>query len=83
MSADEEAEVRARRQQADEVLDDDDRSTYALMRKRHDGVGFSRLERHTCTGCHVDLSQVEFERVMAAPSGELPDCPHCGRYLVV
>lgn len=80
---DEEAEVRSRRQQADEVLDVDDRATYAMMRKRHDGVGFSRLERHTCTGCHVDLSQVEFERVIAAPPGELPDCPHCGRYLVV
>lgn len=82
MSADE-ADARARRQGADEVLDDHDRQTYATMVKRHDRVGFSRLERHTCTGCHVDLSQVEFERVLAQPAGELPECPHCGRYLVV
>jgi predicted nucleic acid-binding Zn-ribbon protein len=82
LSADE-ADVRARRQQADAALDDDDRSTYTDMLKRHGGVGFSQLERHTCTGCHMDLSQVEFERVVAAPAGELPECPHCGRYLVV
>lgn len=80
----EEADVRAARVHADAVLDDSDRDTYVTMLKRHQGVGFSRLERHTCTGCHVDLSQVEFERVMSAqPEGELPDCPHCGRYLVV
>jgi predicted nucleic acid-binding Zn-ribbon protein len=81
--ASEEADVRARRALADAELDDSDRETYVTMLKRHSGVGFSRLERHTCTGCHVDLSQVEFERVMAAPPGELPECPHCGRYLVV
>jgi uncharacterized protein len=79
----EEDEVRARRAVADAALDDDDRATYVAMLKRHSGVGFSRLERHTCTGCHVDLSQVEFERVVAAPPGELPECPHCGRYIVV
>lgn len=82
-SATEEAAVRDQRVEADAALDDGDRATYAAMLKRHGGVGFSRLERHTCTGCHVDLSQVEFERVMTAPPGELPDCPHCGRYLVV
>jgi predicted nucleic acid-binding Zn-ribbon protein len=80
----EEADVRARRLHADAVLDDSERDTYVTMLKRHQGVGFSRLERHTCTGCHVDLSQVEFERVMSVqPDGELPDCPHCGRYLIV
>jgi predicted nucleic acid-binding Zn-ribbon protein len=78
----EEAAVRERRTHADAALDDSDRATYATMIKRH-GVGFARLERHTCSGCHVDLSQVEFERVVSAPPGELPDCPHCGRYLVV
>lgn len=80
----EEADVRARRNEAEAVLDDSDRSTYVAMLQRHQGVGFSKLERHTCTGCHVDLSQVEFERVMdTQPAGELPECPHCGRYLVV
>jgi uncharacterized protein len=81
--ATEEADVRDRRVDAEAALDDSDRAIYATMLKRHGGVGFARLERHTCTGCHVDLSQVEFERVMTAPPGELPDCPHCGRYLVV
>jgi predicted nucleic acid-binding Zn-ribbon protein len=81
--ADEQAAIRAQRVEADAALDDDDRSMYATMLQRHSGVGFSRLERHTCTGCHMDLSQVEYERVLAEPSGELPECPHCGRYLVV
>lgn len=81
--ATEEASVRDRRIDADAALDDSDRAMYVEMLKRHAGVGFSRLERHTCTGCHVDLSQVEYERVMSAPPGDLPDCPHCGRYLVV
>ena len=78
----EEADVRARRGDADAALDDSDRATYATMRSRHSGVGFARLERHTCTACHVDLSQVEYEQVMA-PSADLPECPHCGRFLVV
>lgn len=82
MSADE-TDLRARRAEAGGALDDADRAAYADAAKRHGGVGFARLERHTCTGCHVDLSQVEYERVVAATSGELPDCPHCGRYLVV
>jgi predicted nucleic acid-binding Zn-ribbon protein len=78
-----EAAVREQRVGAEAQLDDDDRQTYVAMLGRHGGVGFSRLERHTCTGCHVDLSQVEFERVVDQPPGELPECPHCGRYLVV
>ena len=79
----EEADIRARRGEVDASLTDDDRSLYGAMRVRHGGVGFARLDRHTCSACHVDLSQVEFERVMAAPPDELPDCPHCGRHLVV
>jgi predicted nucleic acid-binding Zn-ribbon protein len=82
MSADE-TRIRERRADADGSLDDADRAAYTAAVKRHGGVGFAQLERHTCTACHVDLSQVEFERVVAQTSGELPDCPHCGRYLVV
>jgi predicted nucleic acid-binding Zn-ribbon protein len=81
--ADEEASVRDRRRTAEADLDEADRALYASTTKRHGGVGFATLERHTCTACHVDLSQVEFEAVMAAPKDDLPECPHCGRFLVV
>lgn len=79
----EEADVRARRSDADAALTDAERALYTSARSRHGGIGVSRLERHTCTGCHVDLSQVEYEQVRGWPGGELPECPHCARYLVV
>lgn len=79
----EEADVRLRRSDVEATLTDGERSLYASARARHGGIGVSRLERHTCTGCHVDLSQVEYEQVRAAPAGELPECPHCARFLVV
>lgn len=79
----EESEVRERRLGVDASLTDGERALYAAARSRHGGIGVSQLERHTCTGCHVDLSQVEYERVRATPAGELPECPHCDRFLVV
>lgn len=79
----EEADVRLRRSDVEATLTEGERSLYASARARHGGIGVSRLERHTCTGCHVDLSQVEYEQVRAAPAGELPECPHCARFLVV
>lgn len=75
-------DVQARRDAAWAELDAAERSLYDTARARHRGIGIARLERHTCTGCHVDLSQVEFERVMATPAGELAECPHCDRFLV-
>jgi uncharacterized protein len=81
LTADHDA-VQARRDEAWAALSADEHSLYDTARKRHGGIGIARLERHTCTGCHVDLSQVEFERVMSAPAGELAECPHCDRFLV-
>ncbi len=65
------------------ALDETDAALFASLKARHGGVGIVQLERHTCTGCHVDLSQVEYESVTHAPAGELPECPHCGRLVVV
>lgn len=81
---DAEAEA-ARTSRADAVaaLSAAELATYDSMRARHGGIGFARLERHTCTACHVDLSQVEYERVVASTGDDLPECPHCARLLVV
>lgn len=81
--ADEESAVRAQREAAAEALVDADRTLYAATRKQHGSVGFATLERHTCTGCHMDLSQMEFERVIAESKTGMGECPHCGRPLVV
>lgn len=75
--------ARARRVEAVATLSESEVALFDAMRARHGGIGFARLERHTCTACHVDLSQVEYERVVASTGDELPECPHCGRFLVV
>ncbi len=81
--ADEESAVRSQREAAAGALVDADRTLYAATRKQHGSVGFATLERHTCTGCHMDLSQMEFERVIAESKTGMGECPHCGRPLVV
>jgi predicted nucleic acid-binding Zn-ribbon protein len=65
------------------ALSEQEMSLYASLKARHGGMGIAQLERHTCTGCHVDLSQVEYEQVVNTPQGELPECPHCARLVVI
>jgi hypothetical protein len=55
---------------------------YERSRKHHGGVAVAHLDGRKCSGCHLDLSTSEFERVRATPSGELAECPQCGRILV-
>ncbi|MFM2071830.1 MAG: hypothetical protein RLZZ623_2093 [Actinomycetota bacterium] len=83
LMADEESAVRERRDAAQEAMSEADRRLYTAGRSRHGAVGFCTLERHACTGCHVDLSQVEFEQVLEESKTELAECPHCGRTLIV
>jgi predicted nucleic acid-binding Zn-ribbon protein len=75
--------VRAQRDEASAALDDGDRATYTALRSRFGGVAIAQLDRRSCTGCHVDLSPMELDRVKAAVDGELPECPNCSRLLVV
>jgi uncharacterized protein len=77
------AGLMAERGVASAALSEAEISLYTSLKKRHGGMGIAQLERHTCTGCHVDLSQVEYEQVVHTPAGELPECPHCARLLVV
>jgi uncharacterized protein len=73
----------AERTAAAAALTDAEQQLYDSLRARYKGAGICTLERHTCSGCHVDLSQVEYETVIHTPAGELPECPHCARLLVV
>ena len=78
-----EHEVAQRRAEAAAALDATALDVYAATRKRHGGIGFVSIEGRSCSGCHVDMSQGEFEQVRSAPAGELPECPNCGRLVVV
>jgi predicted nucleic acid-binding Zn-ribbon protein len=78
-----EQEVAQRRTGAAGALDAAALDMYAATRKRHGGVGFVSIDGRSCSGCHVDMSLGEFEQLRSAPAGELPECPNCGRLVVV
>jgi predicted nucleic acid-binding Zn-ribbon protein len=72
-----------RRAAATADLDAADLALYAELRTRHGGMGIVRLEGRRCIGCHLDLSASEVDVLKAWPAGELPECPHCGRSIVL
>jgi predicted nucleic acid-binding Zn-ribbon protein len=55
---------------------------YEQLRARHGGVAIARLEGSRCGGCHLDLSTAELNELRSLGSGELAECPNCGRLLV-
>lgn len=55
---------------------------YDAARRHHGGVAIARLAGRQCTGCHMDLSTSEFERVKATAATAIAECPNCGRLLV-
>lgn len=81
--AGEERAVAERRRAAEEALSAADLEVYAAARRRHAGVGIAQVDGRACTGCHLDMSQAELEELRRAPVGELPECPNCGRLVVV
>jgi hypothetical protein len=56
---------------------------YEHNRRKHGGVAIARLVGHRCDGCHLDLSPAEMDIVKAARASGIPECPQCGRLLVV
>ena len=56
---------------------------YDELRKIH-VVAAASSNGHRCEGCHLDLSAAEIDAVRAeSAGGELANCPHCGRLLVL
>jgi predicted nucleic acid-binding Zn-ribbon protein len=55
---------------------------YERQRNRANGVGASRLAGRRCGGCQLELSAVEYERVIKAPEEEVVTCEQCGCILV-
>ena len=63
------------------ALSDAETARYDDLRRRFDGVAVARLDGLRCTGCHVDLSRAEADRVKALPADEAGECPQCLRLL--
>jgi len=46
------------------------------------GTGAARLVGHRCSGCHLELSPVEVDRIRAMSPDTVVTCDQCGRILV-
>jgi predicted nucleic acid-binding Zn-ribbon protein len=57
-------------------------STYEAKRKHRPDGAVCRLTGPTCGSCHLDISQGEINSMRAMPESELPECPHCGSFIV-
>jgi hypothetical protein len=55
---------------------------YEVLRTRLKGTGAARLIGHRCSGCHLELSPVEVERIRAMSPDTVVTCDQCGRILV-
>jgi predicted nucleic acid-binding Zn-ribbon protein len=57
-------------------------ANYERLRKRLGGVGAARLVGNACSGCHLELSAQEVDRLRRLPPDQLESCEQCGRILV-
>ena len=55
---------------------------YERIRAASRGVGTAALRQRRCDGCHIELNQVEMNRIATAPADEVLRCEECGRVLV-
>jgi len=55
---------------------------YEALRARLKGTGAARLIGHRCSGCHLELSPVEVDRIRAMSPDTVVTCDQCGRILV-
>ena len=55
---------------------------YETLRARLKGTGAARLVGHRCSGCHLELSPVEVDRIRAMSADTVVTCDQCGRILV-
>ena len=69
---------RARRRQLPPALSE----RYEALRARLKGTGAARLVGHRCSGCHLELSPVEVDRIRAMSADTVVTCDQCGRILV-
>ncbi|CAB4885254.1 unannotated protein [freshwater metagenome] len=56
---------------------------YDGMRAQFNGVAVAKLSGLQCGGCHLDMSRGEIDGLKRDQSGDVPECPNCGRLLVL
>jgi predicted nucleic acid-binding Zn-ribbon protein len=75
-------EARAARQREAAQLPTALSDRYEVLRTRLKGTGAARLIGHRCSGCHLELSPVEVDRIRAMSPDTVVTCDQCGRILV-
>lgn len=58
------------------------RARYEGAAKRVSGAGAALVHAGRCDGCRIALSPLDLDRFKATVSGELMECPSCGRWLL-
>ena len=78
-------EMRGDRQRRDAIAETakDVLAEYESRRKHLGGVAVSALVGRTCSGCHLDLSAGELQQLKDLGGSVDPECPNCGRWLVL
>jgi predicted nucleic acid-binding Zn-ribbon protein len=55
---------------------------YERIRGNSGGLGAAALRQRRCGGCQLELTNVDMNRLKAAPADEVLRCEECGRILV-
>ncbi|MEO8828762.1 C4-type zinc ribbon domain-containing protein [Lapillicoccus sp.] len=55
---------------------------YERVRASSGGIAAAELRQRRCGGCHMELNQVELNRITKAPADEVLRCEECGRIMV-
>lgn len=75
-------QVAGRREGAEALVGGDLTALYERIRGSSGGVGAAQLSQRRCGGCHMELNQVEMNRIAGAAADEVLRCDECGRILV-
>jgi predicted nucleic acid-binding Zn-ribbon protein len=74
--------VAGRRAAAVDSVGEDLVALYERIRSSNGGIGAAELRQRRCGGCHMELNQVDMNRITQAPADEVLRCEECGRILV-
>ena len=74
--------LRTQRETQAGSLDADLVTLYEKIRAQQAGIGAAELKQRRCTGCRLELNNVEINRLRAAEDDEVLRCEECRRILV-
>ena len=73
---------RAEREQSADGIPGDVLEYYDELRARKGGIAVAKLEGRTCSGCRLELTQIELEDMRRDAADSLARCEQCSRILV-